>query len=130
MTRFARRVCWTVTTAYALALGWAFLSPWTAERAPRSPWADEAAHAAAFGLLAALVALGLGARQRSAWRWPPVLIAGGYGFALELGQRFIPQRTFAWSDAGMNLLGALIGAAAVWMVLRTRQRFETEPQRF
>jgi VanZ family protein len=121
VTVFLVRVYWAGTAAYALVLGWAFLSPWTAERAPRSPWADEAAHAAAFGLLAALLAWGLRVWGRRGPWWAPVLVAGGYGFALELGQRFIPQRTFAWSDAGMNVLGAALGAAIVWVLLRMRR---------
>ena len=50
-----------------------------------------------------------------------VAAATGFGFGIELVQAPIPWRSFAWSDAAVNAVGAVLGAGAVAAGLAPRR---------
>ncbi|MDZ5813331.1 VanZ family protein [Halorubrum sp. AD140] len=70
-------------------------------------------HLVGYALLAALVvrAVRRAPRQRVAAAALGVAVATGVGFGVELLQAPIPWRSFAWTDAAVNAVGAVLGAA-------------------
>ncbi len=71
-------------------------------------------HFFAYALMALLLVLARGHRLKRAAAIAAALSA--MGLAIELLQSVIPGRSFYWEDVGANALGALVGAAAGWML--------------
>lgn len=80
---------------------------------------------------AALGALAVLSGLRPMWA---VLVAGSYGFLLEIAQGLVGYRTFEWKDVVVNIAGALVGATITNWSFRlrlpasstTRPRFDKE----
>lgn len=53
-----------------------------------------------------------------------IVVATAVGFGVELVQCPIPWRSFAWSDAGVNAIGAVVGAGAyaIWQIVSAAPR--------
>ena len=81
-----------------------------------APW-DKLAHASVFAVLAAAVGHASGLRG-----WRMVLVAfigaGAVGLADEWHQMFLPGRSAGWDDLAADMLGAAVGATAVWRATR------------
>lgn len=65
-------------------------------------------HLVGYAVLAALVARTTGGTRRFL---AAVATAAAFGLAVELVQAPVPWRSFAWVDAGVNVVGAFVGAA-------------------
>jgi VanZ family protein len=113
------RIVWA-----SLALGWALLLLFVGSRPlgslpeTRVPGADKAFHAAAYGVLGALVARAAGVRAV-----PKALLLGamaglGWGMLDEWVQGRVPGRTQSWAD----LLADALGAACGGLLARSRPR--------
>jgi len=78
----------------------------------RFPHADKVLHAAAFGLLALFVSLGMRASSRSYTPrmqfWFPVVFASFYGAFDEIHQYFVPNRLCDPLDWAADTAGALL----------------------
>lgn len=74
--------------------------------------ADKLLHAAAYGTLAGLMALGTRSRQGALIA---LLLAVTFGGMVEIAQGFIPERSGSWGDFVANSVGAVLvgGALAV-----------------
>jgi len=85
---------------------------------------DKLAHAAAFGVLAALWWWALGGWSGS-WRRPfgAAVLAAGWGLAGEVQQLFVPGRSAELLDFVADLVGAAVAvlAAELWRRVRTRR---------
>jgi VanZ family protein len=81
---------------------------------------DKLEHAAAYGLVAALGALGWAGHARARVVLSASLV--GLGIALELLQSFVPGRTTDPVDALANLAGTLLGVGVVAAMTRFAAR--------
>lgn len=112
------------------ALAWAGLIAWLSHQSrpvpfgPPFPHADKVVHAAAFGLLAGLVARGFLAAGQGARRalWGALLAASLYGALDEWHQSFVPGRDSDPWDWAADTSGALLGAALVVGLPRWKSR--------
>lgn len=103
--------------------------------APRTEWASLAAHAAAFGLLAFLLAWfadsspvarrWLSPLRRYAGVW---LLTVAYGASDEIHQSFVPGRHPDVVDLAADAVGAAL-ALTLWVVVRRRYRASNERAR-
>lgn len=66
-------------------------------------------HLVGYAVLAALVARTTGGTRRGVLA--AVATAAAFGLGVELVQAPVPWRSFAWADAGVNAVGAFVGAA-------------------
>ena len=84
---------------------------------------DKWLHAAGYATFALLIAYALLPRWRSGPRGliATLLLAGGYGLALELVQGPLAYRSFDPHDATANLLGAFVVVLAVALFSRLRR---------
>ena len=57
-----------------------------------------------------------------------VVVATGFGFGVELAQATIPWRTFAWTDVGINAVGAVAGTAVASVLARRRTSRESSSE--
>lgn len=98
---------------------------WTLSARPGSPgavpwWqtcANNAAHVVAYGTLAGLTWLALGAPRQGARAGAAVWLAAAYGVIDELHQLYVPRRTASAGDVVSDLAGALlcVGLARGWL---------------
>ncbi|HKL27760.1 MAG TPA: VanZ family protein [Natrialbaceae archaeon] len=86
---------------------------------------DKWLHAGAYAAFAVLLAYALLPRWRSTRRGliAALLLAGGYGVAMEILQYPLASRSFDPLDATANVLGALAVVLAVALGSRIRDRF-------
>ncbi len=91
----------------------------------RLPWdvalphpLDKVVHASAFTALGLFLGLGFG--QGKGWRfWLMLLgVAGLFGMADEIHQRFVPGRACEFADWVADVLGAALGLALGWVLDR------------
>ena len=83
----------------------------------------KAGHMVAFGVLAVFVYMSMRPGKKAfAISW---LIATGYGALDEWHQSFVPGRAAAWTDAGIDSLGALAALLLIGAV-RPRNKKSTE----
>jgi len=66
-------------------------------------------HLVGYAVLAALVARTTGGTRRGFLA--AVATVAAFGLGVELAQAPVPWRSFAWADAGINAIGAFVGAA-------------------
>jgi len=116
--------------AFAAALGWAalifFASVMPTPPAPAPDWPlDKVFHALVYLPLGALLFLAIGPGMHSVFQRALVsaLATGGFGLALEVVQYCLPWRSFEWADAGVDLLGGVVGAAGAGYWWRARGLF-------
>jgi VanZ family protein len=113
----------------SLALGWALLLLFLGSRSGASlpetgvPGADKLLHAAAYGVLGALVARGSGVRGARRALLLGALTGLGWGMLDEWVQGRVPGRTQSWADLLADALGAACGA----MFFRARPRAPSAP---
>lgn len=82
---------------------------------------DKLLHAAAYGLMASLVWLGMyrSGREwsrRQLW-WYPILFASLYGLSDEIHQYFVPSRHFDLRDLVADVAGAVAAQAFLFVVI-------------
>lgn len=87
---------------------------------PGIPGLDKVAHALMYGLLAALISLGM-LRSARAWLpvqrfWLPPAVAFAYGAMLETYQALLPYRSFDIWDIGANGAGALLAQLCLFLL--------------
>jgi len=88
------------------------------------PWhAPQWTHVLVYAGLAVLVHLAFGFGRRSLLL--TVLVVGGAGLVLELGQAFVPVREFSLQDAALNFFGALIGVLVFELMAWIRPKGES-----
>nr|WP_239640227.1 hypothetical protein [Halorubrum coriense] len=79
-------------------------------------------HLIGYAALAALAGRAVAGRGRATVRAAAVgvAVATAFGFGVELVQAPIPWRSFAWSDAAVNAVGAAVGAGTfgAWRTVR------------
>ncbi|WP_241996784.1 hypothetical protein [Halorubrum sp. SD626R] len=68
-------------------------------------------HLLGYAVLAALLVPGTAREPRAVAAVAAAAVATAFGFGIELVQAPIPWRSFAWSDAALNAVGAAGGAA-------------------
>lgn len=68
-------------------------------------------HFLGYAVLAALLVRATGRERRVVAVAMAVTAATAFGFGIELVQAPIPWRSFAWSDAAVNAIGAVLGAS-------------------
>ena len=81
-------------------------------------------HLVGYAILAALVtrAVRRAPHRRVAAAALGVAVATGVGFGVELVQAPVPWRSFAWTDAAVNGVGAVVGAGIDVLALRRDAR--------
>ncbi|MFO8115090.1 MAG: VanZ family protein [Halorubrum sp.] len=79
-------------------------------------------HFLGYAVLAALLVRAIGRERRVVAVAMAVTAATAVGFGIELVQAPIPWRSFAWSDAAVNAVGAVLGASV--SALRRRRSGE------
>ena len=141
MTRFNSSVAppWVrfgLVAAWALVLLYASVSdPSGAPLARSGPLGllgfDKWLHAGAYAAFAVLLAYALLPRWRSTRRGliAALLLAGGYGLAMELLQAPLAARSFDLADATANVLGALAVVLAVALGSRMLDRRRSDTVR-
>ena len=110
--------------AFAPAVVWALVILWLGSRPSISspvdfPLVDKVGHFGMFGVLGALLALGLHrVRVRASIAWP---LAFGFvvGALDELHQRTVPGRSSDWRDLVADVAGLTIG---LWLTHRLLER--------
>ncbi len=117
------RAPWLKWLGWCLAAAWAgFLFMQSSSSTAGSflanfpPGSDKVVHAAAFGVLAALVTLASGRPLVG------VLAALLYGVSDEIHQWFVPERATELLDVVADTVGGAVGALAVDFVARKRHR--------
>lgn len=78
---------------------------------------DKLFHFIAYGGLAGLAMLVFDAARKRGWAVALTFVAS---LAYEIGQHFVPGRSFGWDDLGANAIGVVIGVALGWLVRRAR----------
>ncbi len=118
---------WTLLTlAYCAFLFWLSSGPAPAPKDLDLPGMDKVAHAAAYGILAALVFTGM-ARSGRTWRpatlfWTALLFTAFYGATDEFHQWFVPSRSPDLLDWLADTVGALTAGSAC-LLLHIRRVF-------
>ena len=82
---------------------------------------DKVYHVIVFALLGALVVAALGPLEGRAGNWrvfAGFALVAAYGIGDEIHQAFVPGRSADPFDALADVIGAAIGAAAVWWWIR------------
>jgi VanZ family protein len=81
---------------------------------------DKLFHLIAYGGLAGLATLVFADRRR---RWVALAIVLLTGLGYEIGQRFVPGRSFGWDDLTANAVGVALGAiVGRWIAARPARR--------
>lgn len=116
-----RRESWENWLFRAAALGWMALltfqsgKPGSAIRIEHP--IDKLVHAAAFGVLGYLLALGAG-RARGKVLWLVPLLVSSFGFVDEFHQSFSPGRSVSVGDWLADTTGGIAAAFAWWLAWR------------
>jgi VanZ family protein len=121
-----RRLGWSATALLAVTIF--VLSSRPAQRLPALPFAqaDKIAHAVAYGLLGAFLALALGVRRGLVGRAALALaLCAIYGASDEWHQSFVPGRQVSVLDLLADTIGATV--AIVLVARRARQREDRSP---
>lgn len=114
-------------TSLAIAATIACLSLVSNGALPSVSGSDKVKHFIAYAGLAAPMIVWLGAR-RVIW---VIAMATAFGFGIEIIQGLMTAgRTPSLGDALANLLGAMFGAGAMWLVIRPRHRWRRPAIRF
>ncbi|MFC7187127.1 hypothetical protein [Halorubrum yunnanense] len=71
-------------------------------------------HVVGYAILAALLVPATGREPRVVAVVAAAAAATAFGFGIELVQAPIPWRSFAWSDAVVNAVGAVVAAILAW----------------
>ncbi len=93
---------------------------------PGVPSFDKVYHVVEYALLGALVVAALGplkGRAGTWWAFAGFALAAAYGVGDEIHQAFVPGRSADPWDALADVVGAAIGAAAMWWWVRRRSTF-------
>lgn len=106
-----------ITIIYAMFIFWISIQPITQITPDWFPYQDKVFHAILYGILSALVFVGLiRSEQRYSNRtiaYISVCISFVYGFFIEICQIFVPTRSFDLFDSLANLIGSLISVIFV-----------------
>lgn len=106
-----------ITIIYAMFIFWISIQPITQITPDWFPYQDKVFHAILYGILSALVFVGLiRSEQRYSNRtigYISVCISFVYGFFIEICQIFVPTRSFDLFDSLANLIGSLISVILV-----------------
>jgi len=113
-----RRLAWLVLVLLLVAIAVGSLAPGASRWLPW--YYPQWTHVVVYGAVAALLHVALGCGANAFWR--TVIVTGLLGLGVELGQLLVPAREAGLEDALLNVLGALLGAGAVEVVQRFRQR--------
>jgi VanZ family protein len=91
-----------------------------ADRAPEATGWDKLDHALAFAGLGILGVFALHWRRRGVAWVLPILVA--LGAAIEWLQSFVPSRHADWFDLLADVVGAVVGTFAAWLLVRLLER--------
>ncbi len=93
---------------------------------PGIPVLDKAAHALLYGILTALISMGIYRSGHDCsfryWLWTPPVLASLYGAALETYQHFLPYRGFDPWDIVANSIGAAAAQLSIEAIIRLSRK--------
>ncbi len=93
---------------------------------PGIPVLDKAVHALLFGVLTAIISMGMYRSRRDwpfcCWLWAPPGLASLYGVVLETYQHFLPHRGFDPWDIMANCIGAAAAQLGIAVIIRLSRK--------